>query len=165
MLFLANSLPRFKHGTQAEVRRLRFVRFTHRPDKPDVTLKPKVAADAEGLFAELVRRAQELLGGRPLSNPGHWGEKTADRFAVTNDPVGEFVTRNCKVGGTLLCEKAHLYSSFVEFREQFGISDKLDDKWFFKNLYDRFPEVEQRRVRTGDGQTRVILGIDFNDAN
>ena len=61
LVFLANSLPRFKHGTDPEVRRLRFVRFSRKVTKPDLTLKDKVALDAPGVFAELVRRAQELL--------------------------------------------------------------------------------------------------------
>jgi putative DNA primase/helicase len=161
MLFLANSLPKFKHGTQAEARRLGFVRFNHKPAKPDVTLKARVAADAEGLFAELVRRAQELLAGRAITRPGKWGRETAERFAVTNDPVGEFVARYCNLGSNLTCEKEHLYNAFEEFRDQFGISDKLDGKWFFRTLYDRFPEVKQRKVRTCDGRTRIIEGINL----
>jgi len=163
MLFLANSLPRFKHGTQAEVRRLGFVRFNHKPDKPDVTLKAKVAADAEGLFAELVRRAQELLGGRPIAKPGQWGKETAERFAVTNDPIGEFVARHCVAGSNLSCEKAHLLSAFEEFRERFGLSDKLDERSFFKILYDRFPTIKQRKIRIGDGRSRIIVGITLKD--
>jgi hypothetical protein len=38
-VFLANSLPRFKSGTAAEIRRLRFVRFDRKVTVPDLTLK------------------------------------------------------------------------------------------------------------------------------
>jgi putative DNA primase/helicase len=163
MIFLTNSVPRFRHGTQAEVRRLRFVRFDRKPANPDVTLKTRVARDADGLFAELVHRAQELLAGRAITEPGEWGKRTAERFAVTNDPIGEFVARYCSIAPGLQCDKAHVFSEFVEFREQFGLSDKLDERSFFRTLYDRFPAVEQRKPRTGDGRTRILTGIAMRD--
>jgi hypothetical protein len=56
-----------------EVRRLRFVRFNRKVKNPDVTLKNTIVLDARGLFAELVGRAQELLAGRGLSQPGKFG--------------------------------------------------------------------------------------------
>ena len=42
LMFLANSLPRFKHGTDAELRRTRFLRFDVPPMQKDVTLKPNL---------------------------------------------------------------------------------------------------------------------------
>ena len=41
--FLANNLPRFRHGTEAELRRLRFLRFDRVPDQVDPTLKTRLA--------------------------------------------------------------------------------------------------------------------------
>ena len=80
LIFLANSLPRFKYGTDAEVRRLRFIRFGNKVTKPDVNLKERVALEAPGLFVELVYRAQELLRGRPLREPGQYGRETVQRL-------------------------------------------------------------------------------------
>jgi len=161
LVFLANSLPRFKHGTDAEVRRLRFVKFSRKVEKPDLTLKDRVALEAPGVFAELVRRAQELLGGRPLSEPGEFGRETARRFSVSNDPVGQFVARCCKLGSDLQCEKAHVYDAFIQFREQYGISDKFDESAFFRTLYDRFHGVKQQHKRFEAGRRRVLIGIDL----
>ena len=48
--FLANSLPRFKHGTEAELRRTRFLRFDYQPPEKDVTLKARLASELDGVF-------------------------------------------------------------------------------------------------------------------
>ena len=42
---LANHLPRFKDGTGAELRRFRFLKFTHLPVHKDLELKKRIAAD------------------------------------------------------------------------------------------------------------------------
>jgi putative DNA primase/helicase len=163
LVFLANSLPRFKHGTDAEVRRLRFVRFSRKVTQPDITLKDRVSLEAPGVFAELVRRAQDLLGGHPLSESGQFGKETTSRFAVSNDPVGQFVQRCCKLGASFECEKGILYEAFTDFREQYGISDRFDESAFFKTLYDRFHSVTQQKRRMGGERRRVLVGIDLAD--
>jgi uncharacterized protein DUF5906 len=163
MLFLTNLLPRFKHGSAAEVRRLRFVRFNHQPDKPDTTLKPRVEADAVGVFVELVKRARELIAGRPLAEQGEWGKMTAERFAVSNDPIGEFVQRRCMLGPEHRCEKGLLFGEFDDFRMEYGLSDKMEDNWFFRTLYDRFPEVRGSKIRQGAEYKRLVTGIDVRE--
>jgi P4 family phage/plasmid primase-like protien len=163
MLFLTNLLPRFKYGSDAEVRRLRFIRFDHRPERPDVTLKPRVEAEAEGVFVELVRRARQLLGGRELAQQGEWGKMTAERFAISNDPVGEFVRRRCNLGSELCCEKGILFDEFETFRRQYALSDKMEANWFFRSLYDRFPAVKDSKINVGGERTRIITGIDVRE--
>ena len=163
MLFLTNLLPRFKHGSAAETRRLRFVRFDHQPHKPDATLKPRVEADAVGVFAELVKRARELIAGRPLAEQGQWGKMTAERFAVSNDPVGEFVQRRCMLGPEHRCDKGLLFEKFENFRIEYGLSDKMDSNWFFRTLYDRFPKVRGSKIRQGSGYMRLVTGIDLHE--
>jgi P4 family phage/plasmid primase-like protien len=163
LVFLANSLPRFKHGTDAEARRLRFVKFSRKVQNPDVMLKNRVAAEAEGVFAELVRRASDLLNGAKLAVQGQYGQEVARRFQVSNDPIGQFVSQRCMLGGDLYCTKSDLYAAFTDFREQHGLSDKLDDGVFFKNLYDRFQGVKDKQKRIDGKVHRVITGIDITD--
>jgi phage/plasmid-associated DNA primase len=163
MVFLANSLPRFKNGTEAEVRRLRFVRFDYKPLRPDPTLKTKIEADAEGIFAELVRRASELIGDQPLAAQSEWGKRTMARFAITNDPVGQFVKQRCVVCPDKQATKELIFGEFNEFRTQYGLSDKLEENWFFRTLFDRFPMVRSKRVRIGDERTRIVVGIDIRE--
>jgi phage/plasmid-associated DNA primase len=63
-LFLTNYLPRFQHGTNAELRRLRFLRFERKPAKPDPTLKHRIAFERDGIFRFAVaERAFRATGG------------------------------------------------------------------------------------------------------
>jgi P4 family phage/plasmid primase-like protien len=163
LVFLANSLPRFKSGTDAEVRRLRFVRFDRKVSNPDLTLKDKIVSEAPGIFAELVRRASELIAGRRLTKQSDWGRETAQRFSVSNDPVGQFVTTECRLGAELSCDKDVLYEEFRKFREGNGISERFDSSAFFRTLYDRFTAVQQRKIRSDVGRKRVIVGIDLDE--
>jgi phage/plasmid-associated DNA primase len=158
-VFLANSLPRFKHGTDAEVRRLQFVRCGRKVDKPDTTLKDQVAADAPGVFVKLVCRAKELLAGRPISKPGQFGRETSDRFSVSNDPIGQFVSRHCLLNTDSWCEKEVIQAIFACFRDRHSISVKLDDSVFFKQLYDRFPAIKQSQKTVSGTRTRILVGI------
>jgi putative DNA primase/helicase len=160
LVFLANDLPRFKNGTGAEMRRLRFVKFNQKPDKVDVTLKNRLMLEAEGVFADLVRRAHELTLGEPIRQQGKYGQEVAHRFSVSNDPVGYFVAEYCERGAGLNCGKEELYNAFVEFRDASGISDKFESNAFFRRLYDRFPDVKDGKQRRFDGvRRRVIDGI------
>jgi P4 family phage/plasmid primase-like protien len=133
-VFLANSLPRFKYGTDAEVRRLRFVRFSQKPARIDTTLKAKIEADAPGVFAKLVERAQQLIAGRPSVEQGEWGKQTAARFAVSNDPIGQFVKLQCTLGPDQSCQKQLLVSEVDEFKQEHGLSEKFTESHFFRQL-------------------------------
>jgi P4 family phage/plasmid primase-like protien len=161
LIFLANNLPRFKHGTTAEVRRLRFVCFNHTIEKPDITLKDRLPAEAPGVFAELVRRAQELLGGRRISQAGTFGQETSERFAISNDPVSAFVQSCCQVGQDLECDKDLLCKAFDAFRESNGISEKFDKATFLTGLYNRFSGVKPYRKRCGQTRLNLVQGIEL----
>lgn len=163
LVFLANSLPRFKNGTNAEVRRLRFIRFGNQVTNPDVKLKEQVAEDAPGVLVELVYRAQELLAGRPLREPGKFGLETSQRFAISNDPMGQFVARACILGPQHRCAKSIIADAFANFRLQHGISDKFDDGVFFRELYNRFPSVQSVRIKEGDNRTYILVGITLRE--
>jgi phage/plasmid-associated DNA primase len=59
--FLSNHLPRFRHGTEAELRRMRFIRFDHISDEKDVTLKAKIRAERDGILGLMVHYLQRLF--------------------------------------------------------------------------------------------------------
>lgn len=162
LVFLANSMPRFRDGTEAEARRISFIRFENQVENPDVTLKDRISAEANGVFAMLVRRACKLLAGVPLTEQTK--KEAIERFCVSNDPVGQFVKQCCELSPKYECPKEQLYDAFETFRDQFGISDRFDRRVFFRQLYDRFPSVQQ--IRTGTEVTareRVLLGIQLVD--
>jgi P4 family phage/plasmid primase-like protien len=159
LVFLANSLPRFKHGTDAEARRLRFVKFSNRVARPDVKLKDKVAMEAEGVFTLLVQRACSLLNGRKLADQGKYGQEVAKRFQVSNDPMGQFVAQCCKLGAKEWCRKEDLVAAFEVFREANAIPMGFDSNVFFRTLYDRFQGVRQQQRQAGGVRERVVVGI------
>ncbi len=163
LVFLANSLPRFKHGTDAEARRLRFVKFSRKVQKPDVTLKDRVALEAEGVFSELVRRAHDLLNGAKLAEQGQYGLEVARRFQISNDPIGQFVSQYCVLGSDSYCLKNELLDAFIKFREAHGLSDRLDGNVFFRQLYDRFQGVRAKQKRVGTERPYFLSGITLAD--
>ena len=163
LIFLANILPRFKNGTGAEARRLQFVRFDQMPSNPDPTLKDKMRLEAPGLFTELVGRAQHLLGQKSLSRSGEYGDKTRERFGISNDPVGSFVKSHCVLGGDCWISKDELMGRFEEFRDSHGVSDKLDHNVFWRLLYERYPIVKPGKRITNNGRIPIAKGIELSD--
>jgi P4 family phage/plasmid primase-like protien len=163
LVFLANSFPRFRNGTDAEVRRIRFVRFECKPQNPNVRLKERLKAQREGLFIELVRRACELLAGRPLAEQGAWGRATGEQFWVGNDPVGSFVQTHCRLGCNLTVGQDQLFEAFCQFRDDHGIPDTLNKPWFARHLRELYPQITVHRPRRGAKQTRMLAGIDLAD--
>jgi P4 family phage/plasmid primase-like protien len=166
LVFLANDLPRFKNGTDAEMRRLRFVKFNQKPDKIDVTLKERLMLEAEGVFATLVRHAHDLLSGAQITPQGKYGQQVSQRFGVSNDPVGQFIAQYCERGADCYCAKNDLYEAFTEFRDAHGISDKFEANAFFRRLYDRYQDIHDGKQRRVDGtRRRVITGISLKRDN
>jgi putative DNA primase/helicase len=64
--FLSNHLPRFRHSTEAELRRMRFIRFNRIPEEKDVTLKDRIRAERDGIFALMVHYLQRLMTLREI---------------------------------------------------------------------------------------------------
>jgi hypothetical protein len=58
------------------------------------------------------------LVARWLSRPGGllFAGKVGTGFSVSNDPVGQFVSRCCKLASNLFCAKDALYDAFEVFR-------------------------------------------------
>jgi putative DNA primase/helicase len=70
-LFLCNELPRFKHGTDAELRRLRFLRFANIPAVLDTKLKEeKIPAERNGILRLLVDYLAKILAAGQLPDGG-----------------------------------------------------------------------------------------------
>jgi phage/plasmid-associated DNA primase len=156
--FLANSLPRFKNGTEAELRRTRFLRFESKPAKPDVTLKQRVGMEAEGVFILMVQHLQMLLTLDRIPVGGAHSQAVHTRFQVSNDPLGTFIRRHCTLSPTEEVLKTALATSFKSYCELHSLPTKINDA-FFKQLYEREPNVTDDRV-TKDGQrVHLVKGI------
>ena len=156
--FLANSLPRFRHGTEAELRRTRFIRFDYLPPVKDVTLKARLAAEADGVFLFIVRGLQRLLSCREIPLGGRESRAVHDRFRVSNDPVGSFVQCRCSLGPEARVPKEDLRNAFSEFAQRHELP-AVCGEWFFRVLFERFPSLRETQPRVDGERARFIQGI------
>jgi phage/plasmid-associated DNA primase len=159
LLFLTNHLPRFRHGTDAERRRLRLLRFTQVPTEPDPERKAKIKAERNGILRLMVDYLVQLLKLNQLPFGGATSIATLDRFAATNDPVTSFIRQKCILDPEHFIAKDTLQEAFAAHLDEIGLPGALGDN-FFKILYDRYPAVQDSRRRRSNGQReRIVTGI------
>lgn len=159
LLFLANSLPRFKHGTDAELRRSRFLRFDVLPMEKDVTLKAKLAAEHDGILLWMIEGLKELLAIREMPSGGRDSRAVLDRFRISNDPCGAFVTLRCQLTSDATIPKADLKNAFSEFCERHELPISCGD-WFLKSLYERWPQLRAVKPYKENGERyQAVAGI------
>ena len=159
--WLANQLPRFKNGTDAEVRRMRFFEFRNKPAQIDLNLKQKLLSEQSGILNYVISGLIRLIALQKIPFGGADSQRIRGRFAINNDPIGQFVGGQCKLGAEVWTPKDRLYQAYQDFCDDNGFSqEKMNDTWFFRKLLDQFA-VECTR-RTVNGQlSRIITGIDL----
>jgi P4 family phage/plasmid primase-like protien len=158
LLALANHLPRFKHGTDAELARLRIIKFGNKLSTPDPAIKMQIAAERDGIFRLLVEYLEYLLRLKAMPAGGAESQATLARFAVTNDPLASFVSRECVLDAKAKVGKDALRDAFREHLDRLGIPDQFGDS-LFKHLYDRYPDVQDGRIRINGVRERIVVGI------
>ena len=162
--FLANNLPRFKHGTAAEVRRLRFLNFSRKPGKPDNSLKQQLQHERNGIFNWMVQGLVELLQLNQLPEGGDESISIKERFRLNNDHVIAFIEECCDVDSNCQVSKEALYGAYVEFCESHS-TNQLEDTYFWRLLKERVPEIKDFRPRSSDGnRPRLCRGIELKPA-
>lgn len=157
--FLANCLPRFKHGTAAELRRMRFLRFEFRPPVKDVALKSALTAERDGIFRWMLAGLVELMNLSEIPLGGRQSRQVHDRFRISNDPIGSFVEARCTLAPAATTNKDLLKDSFRDYSEENELPTAIGD-WLFRKLYERWPQLKEARIREdGTKRPRVISGI------
>jgi P4 family phage/plasmid primase-like protien len=159
-LFLTNYLPRFQHGTDAELRRLRFLRFEKKPKKPDPTLKEKVALEADGIFRLMIDGLRTLLVRQEIPQGGQQSRETRERFKLQNDPVAAFVRSSCRLDPKGEQVKDALYDEYKQFLDANGLPEPQDKSTFFRAVYNRF-QVKEVKRRDGNRFVRKVIGIEL----
>jgi P4 family phage/plasmid primase-like protien len=158
--FNANHLPKFKAGTDAELRRLYFLRFRQKVQNRDVALKDKIRAESDGVLIFMLDGLRTLLAEGKLPNPGQNSQQTKDRFKLQNDPISAFIEEDCVLSPTLDIVKAQLYDAYSKFCEANGIPPYKESP-FYRELYARYPSLKSVRVRDGDLRSQKVAGIDL----
>ncbi|MBE0541661.1 MAG: hypothetical protein IH623_09770 [Verrucomicrobia bacterium] len=157
-VFLSNHLPRFKSGTDAELRRLRFLQFDRKPDKIDPLLAPKLAAEKDGIFSNIMVPCLRGLLATPVIPEGGEASRAAKkRFALENDPMESFVAECCVLGPDIYEPKERLHRAFVAWARDKDVALGLQtSEHFFRHLRSRRTGLGDYRPKV-DGQRRHCL--------
>jgi P4 family phage/plasmid primase-like protien len=155
---LTNGLPQFKNGTDAEQRRMRFIRFELKPPTPDVTLKERLLHERTGVLNFMLTGLQELLSVKGIPLGGKYSKAVHERFTVSNDPLGAFLKERCYIHSEAKITKETLNNAFNEFCDQHNVPKEFGSGWF-KRLYERFPNIKPVRGRSEGERVNYISGI------
>lgn len=158
LMFLANTLPRFSDGTDAETRRLKIIRFDQKPTTPDVTLKQRLTAERSGILNWMLSGLIAVLQEGKLPEGSKASHSALDRFDVGNDPIGAFVKYACELCPSCQTDKGFLMKAYEAFLAEHGLAEGLKNV-FFRKLLDRFPSLSPSRIRTEGGRANVMMGI------
>ena len=158
--FLTNYLPRFQHGTDAELRRLRFLRFEKKPAAQDTTLKGRIAIEGDGVFRLMIAGLQKLIASQEIPQGGKQSRETRERFKIQNDPVSAFVRLSCRLDPKAEEFKDELADRYKEFLDANGIPVPENNAPFFRTLYNRF-SVKDIKRRDGNQFIRKVAGIEL----
>lgn len=157
--FLANSIPRFKNGTSAELRRAFFTVFTEKPSPPDKALKAYLRDNERaGIFNFMLDGLQMLMREEAIPQGGAASQAIRDRFRVSNDTIKSFLEDCCVVGAGKTISKANLGDAYTDYCEDMGLHFK-GDQHFFQKLYDRCPELQDIRARVAGKRVQTLVGV------
>jgi P4 family phage/plasmid primase-like protien len=150
-MFLANAIPCFKHGTDAEWRRSRFLAFDLKiePGEKDITLKERLAAEGNGILNFMLPGVQMILRGEECPEGSESSKKIKAKFAVTNDPVSYFVNNFCVLDPNVITPKERFHTEFSDFLESQGFPPRTKEH-LLHAVYKRFPKIIPLRVKEND---------------
>jgi putative DNA primase/helicase len=139
-LFLSNVMPRFKHGTDAELRRARFLAFGKKPEAIDRTLKDKLVAQKDYILYWAVEGLRAILEGVSAPYGGEESNNAIRRFQLSNDPVQCFVSENLDLDPDAETSKDDVMEAFSQFLDAHQFAHRTRE-YFFRALYERNPQI------------------------
>jgi P4 family phage/plasmid primase-like protien len=157
-MFLSNNLPRFKDGTDAELRRLRMLHFHKKPKNIDAKLKEKLAAETSGIFNWMLEGLGMLITNKSIPQGGQDAQAVLASFNKDNDKVGAFVKERCILDPSGRVAKTKLFEAFCEWCEDNGHSPEKMENYFFKKLLERH-HLSSSRIQVNGKRTHCFLGI------
>jgi P4 family phage/plasmid primase-like protien len=158
-VFLTNHLPRFKGGTDAELRRLRFLRFAEVPADKDILLKKKVAAEGAGILNLLITYIPSLLELSEIPTGAAQSVSARERFKIGNDPFGYFVEHECELNSDSWEAKDTLKTRCEAFLERNALPTTLASG-LFRQLYERY-DLKPGRPRKAGDRGHTVAGINL----
>lgn len=144
--FLSNVMPRFKHGTDAELRRARFLSFGKRPEAIDRTLKERLVAEKDAILTWAVDGLRAILEGYEAPYGGEESNNAIRRFQLSNDPVQCFINENLTLDPSAEETKDAVMESFSQFLDAHQFAHRTRE-YFFRALYERNPQIRVVQYR------------------
>lgn len=161
LLFLGNELPRFKNGTDAELRRLRLLRFDQKPAAPNAALKHHLQAERDGILSWMILGLWHLLKTKcGIPQGSERSREAVERFSISNDPIKYFLESHCTFDPGAWALKEELQSAYQEFCGENGLPVQLSD-WFLRKVYERYPYIKSGRKAVNGRTSRVLLGLEL----
>lgn len=168
--FLANRLPSFKKGSEAESRRIRIIFFGNAVvgEAQDPTIKRRIEEEKDGIFMWLLECLVETSRSTEMLQGGILSRTEFDIFRVNNNPLGEFVSKYCVFGNPdeVFMVKQNFVKGFKGFIEASGVrkTRSYADDWIWQELYAMCPVIKGKSSdrKSIDGKQQYVLrGIDL----
>jgi P4 family phage/plasmid primase-like protien len=166
--FLANHLPNFKRGSEAQARRIRIIHFANsfrgKTDK-DSQIQDKLVKERDGIFKWLVQKVSELSGYHEMPQGSQLSQKSFELFAENNNPIGTFVEQHCIMRDDLWIAREEFRQAFDRFADSRSIkvSEKTD---VCQLLYQNYSEIKRDKFakkQIGRRRFYIIKGIDLTE--
>lgn len=118
LLIIGNHKPDLRNVDAAIRRRMNIVEFKHVPPVPDMTLEPKLMAEAQGILRWMVNGAVDWQGAGLLCPKSVVDATTA--YLASQDVFGQWLTDCCEAGPTLSAPSGDLWASWEEYARAVG---------------------------------------------
>jgi putative DNA primase/helicase len=159
LIYISNQSPSMVDPTGALRARLLLIRFkVSFLGRENQNLTNELLAEAPGIVNWI------LLGLRRLHWRGYFlntaaGEEKIDEIAKLSSPVHEFVDEFCELGAGFSMAKDELWRVFRDWHNGQGYTKEIAQPWFFRDLYDAYPQLRTRRSREGERRFYSVEGI------
>ncbi len=144
--FLSNVMPRFKHGTDAELRRARFLSFSKKPTSIDRTLKDRLILEKDAILTWAVEGLRAIIDGIEAPFGGEESNNAIRRFQLSNDPVQCFISDNLDLDPDHEESKDSVMEAFSQFLDAHQFAHRTRE-YFFRALYERNPQIRVVQYR------------------
>jgi len=167
LLQMSNHDPIFKHGTYANERRFRGIRFMRRfeGEARDLHLKEKLELQKDGIISYLVRRLVKLYAKTEMEQGSFISQKSLESWRLNNNIVDMFWRQCIEKVDTSFLARGTIYRVFQAYCAEKETSRFMGIDQFFRDVKKLYPEINTRvRIRHG-GKARPVCckGVAFSE--
>ena len=156
----SNHMPRTRDFSPALFRRSKIITFNRvfQENEQDKNLKSKLKKELSGILN------MALFGIAAVFKRGFFTEPDSCKEAKKEwrlhaDQAAEFVQDKCKMGPGYTVTSAEVYREYIEWAEECGIKRTLSKK----SLSTRLCNLGAERIKSSDGNARMLSGIDLRN--